>query len=86
MDYKELCEGIRNPGTPFDTRSLKRTAQLLTRHQLKVNQGPAPKAPLPRATSLFAATVCKTNPTELAGFGLNYHHISIPILGVAYYI
>lgn len=85
MDYKELCEGIRNPGTPFDAPSLKRTVQLLTGHQLKVSQGPAPKAPFPRATSLFA-TVCKTNPTELAGLGLNYHGISIPVFGVAYYI
>lgn len=86
MDYKELREGIRNPGTPPDTWSLKRTFLPLTRNQLKVNQGPAPKLPLPPAPRLLA-TVCTTNPTELARFGLNYHLTSIPIIfGVVYYI
>lgn len=80
MDYKELCEGIRNPGTSSGYLEFKEIPTAY-RNQLKVNPGPAPS--LPHLGLRVSATVCKTNPTKLARLGLSYL-TNIPTTQVAY--
>lgn len=82
MDYKGLCEGIRNPGTSSGYLEFQEGVPTAYPESAKSKPRTSAKAFLTSGS----ATVCKTNPTKLAKLGLNYHLVNIPTTGVAYCI